>query len=324
MSKLIRRKIWPEFFADVDSGKKPFEVRNDDRMEESFEEADVLQLEEWDPKTQQYTGKICRRVISYVLEIGGTSWGHNTVVLGFSNVPTDRTKAERLPEGNRPGFISFDAAKKAADDLFKKHAAANVPGFDPTGEGSAYQGESTPRKDAFEAFLMDQEKPQAHQGEGPAKSAGPLLFPKVVAWPTEEHPCLTDPPNLPGSGPALAAKIQEIQAGATKNHEAQVKHPSCPHCGSVTSHRNGDGWRQGICGALWHEERGRTLDVPNACGEIARLRKQLSKAEEDRGLALGHAERAERELNAFCTEFESRAALLRRGVRSRAQGKDGA
>lgn len=42
-------------------------------------------------------------------------------------------------------------------------------------------------------------------------------FPKVVAWPTEEHGCLYDPPSLPGSSPSLAAKVREIQAGAVSS-----------------------------------------------------------------------------------------------------------
>lgn len=83
MQKIIRRKIWPEFFAAVDSGEKPFEVRNDDRLDESFEVGDTLKLEEWDPSTKQYTGKILRREISYVLDLGDTRMGHATVVLGL-------------------------------------------------------------------------------------------------------------------------------------------------------------------------------------------------------------------------------------------------
>ena len=75
MPKIICRKIWPEFFRPVDSGEKPFEVRNDDRMDERFEVGDTLQLEEWDPVTQKYTGKILRREISYFLHIGETGWG---------------------------------------------------------------------------------------------------------------------------------------------------------------------------------------------------------------------------------------------------------
>jgi len=59
----IRKKIWPEYFDAVASGKKTFELRLND-----FEarEGDTLVLEEWDPKTAQYTGRSVERSVTYV------------------------------------------------------------------------------------------------------------------------------------------------------------------------------------------------------------------------------------------------------------------
>jgi hypothetical protein len=67
-------KTWPTFFAAVASGKKPFEVRNNDR---EFEEGDVIVLLEWSRKlatehpnnpSAGYTGKPeIRGTITYVL-----------------------------------------------------------------------------------------------------------------------------------------------------------------------------------------------------------------------------------------------------------------
>lgn len=57
----IRKKIWPEFFDGVESGKKKFELRLAD-----FEckPGDTLILEEWDPKTKKYTGrKVSRKIV---------------------------------------------------------------------------------------------------------------------------------------------------------------------------------------------------------------------------------------------------------------------
>ena len=51
---VIKKKIWPEFFELVESGKKKFELRLNDF---DIEEGDVLVLEEWDPKTKEYTGR---------------------------------------------------------------------------------------------------------------------------------------------------------------------------------------------------------------------------------------------------------------------------
>jgi len=50
----IKKKIWPKYFELVKSGKKKFEVRLADFR---IKEGDILILEEWDPKTEKYTGR---------------------------------------------------------------------------------------------------------------------------------------------------------------------------------------------------------------------------------------------------------------------------
>ena len=55
-------KIWPEYFRLVFMGRKTFEFRPDDR-DPKFEVEDVLVLEEWDPSTQEYTGRRQRCVV---------------------------------------------------------------------------------------------------------------------------------------------------------------------------------------------------------------------------------------------------------------------
>lgn len=59
----IRKKIWPDYFDAIASGKKKYELRLND-----FEahEGDVLLLEEWDPKTKQYTGRRTEKTVTYV------------------------------------------------------------------------------------------------------------------------------------------------------------------------------------------------------------------------------------------------------------------
>lgn len=46
-------KVWPEPWANVVSGRKPFEVRRDDR---DYQRDDMLLLREWDPEKSEYTG----------------------------------------------------------------------------------------------------------------------------------------------------------------------------------------------------------------------------------------------------------------------------
>jgi len=60
---VIKKKIWPEYFEAVASGKKKCELRLND-----FEiaEGDTLVLEEWDPKTKAYTGRVVEKKVTNV------------------------------------------------------------------------------------------------------------------------------------------------------------------------------------------------------------------------------------------------------------------
>jgi len=62
---IIRKKIWPEYFKLVKSGKKKFELRLADF---EIKEGDILVLEEWDPKKKKYTGRRIRKKVKYVLK----------------------------------------------------------------------------------------------------------------------------------------------------------------------------------------------------------------------------------------------------------------
>jgi len=58
-------KTWPEYYKDVESGKKPFEIRKLDRP---FSEGDKILLQEYDPEKEEYTGKECSFIIGYILK----------------------------------------------------------------------------------------------------------------------------------------------------------------------------------------------------------------------------------------------------------------
>ncbi len=62
---VIRKKIWPKYFEMVKTGKKRFEVRLADF---DVREGDILILEEWDPKTKEYTGRKIEKKIDFVLK----------------------------------------------------------------------------------------------------------------------------------------------------------------------------------------------------------------------------------------------------------------
>lgn len=61
---ITRKKTWPEYFKDIKSGKKTYELRLADWK---CKEGDILILEEWDPKTKEYTGRKIEKKVTYVL-----------------------------------------------------------------------------------------------------------------------------------------------------------------------------------------------------------------------------------------------------------------
>jgi hypothetical protein len=56
-------KSWPCFFEALWNGSKNFEVRVNDR---GFLVGDMLHLEEWDPKTGKYSGRVIIRRVTYM------------------------------------------------------------------------------------------------------------------------------------------------------------------------------------------------------------------------------------------------------------------
>ena len=62
---IIRKKIWPQNFEKVQSGQKKFELRLADF---EIQEGDTLVLEEWDPKTKEYTGRKIEKKVNYVFK----------------------------------------------------------------------------------------------------------------------------------------------------------------------------------------------------------------------------------------------------------------
>lgn len=60
---IIKKKIWPEYFEAVASGKKKCELRLNDF---EVKEGDTLVLEEWDPKTKEYTGRKVEKNVTHI------------------------------------------------------------------------------------------------------------------------------------------------------------------------------------------------------------------------------------------------------------------
>jgi ASC-1-like (ASCH) protein len=75
-----RLKIWPEYFEAVLSGKKTFEIRKNDR---DYQVSDVLLLQEYNPKTNEYTGRELLVEVTYITDFGQPD---NQVVMSIAKV----------------------------------------------------------------------------------------------------------------------------------------------------------------------------------------------------------------------------------------------
>jgi ASC-1-like (ASCH) protein len=74
---IIKKKIPPEYFELVNSGKKNFEARVADF---EVKEGDTIILEEWNPETKQYTGRTIEREVGYVLNFNLNTFGQEELI----------------------------------------------------------------------------------------------------------------------------------------------------------------------------------------------------------------------------------------------------
>lgn len=65
----IHKKIRPEYFQMIEDGKKEFELRVADF---DAKEGDILILEEQNPKTKRFTGRIAKKKIKHIMKINPT------------------------------------------------------------------------------------------------------------------------------------------------------------------------------------------------------------------------------------------------------------
>ena len=71
-SKLMHHtlKTWTEPFEFVWDGRKPYEIRNDDR---NFQVGDIVKLAEWDKDAEEFTDRFIEGPITYLTR--GPDWG---------------------------------------------------------------------------------------------------------------------------------------------------------------------------------------------------------------------------------------------------------
>jgi len=97
VGKEIELKTWPEAFDGVWDGRKPYEIRKDDR---GAEVGDVLRLREFDPNISIYSGREVTAEVTYKTK--GGEWGIpiGLCVLGIKRI------GWRSPKGT--GYFTAD------------------------------------------------------------------------------------------------------------------------------------------------------------------------------------------------------------------------
>jgi len=73
-------KTWPEYFEAVQSGRKTFEIRRNDR---DYQVGDTLVLVEWCPIKKAYTGQTIEKTITYITNFAQVE---DYVVMGIADL----------------------------------------------------------------------------------------------------------------------------------------------------------------------------------------------------------------------------------------------
>ena len=77
-------KTWPVLFADVEAGVKTFEIRKNDR---NFRTGDILVLQEYEPSTNQYSGREISVVVNYSICLDGLPGLDGFIGMSIENIP---------------------------------------------------------------------------------------------------------------------------------------------------------------------------------------------------------------------------------------------
>ena len=67
----IKKKCWPEYFEQIVSRRKKFEIRLADF---DVKEGDILVLEEYNPQTKQYTGRSIKKKVKFATKFNPTKF----------------------------------------------------------------------------------------------------------------------------------------------------------------------------------------------------------------------------------------------------------
>lgn len=112
-------KTWPAVFAATLAGRKPFEIRRDDR---GYEAGDVLRLREWDPEREQFTGREVWRTVTYVMRLadvpGGAGLAEGYCLLGLACPVSETLLATKAAKAAYHGALCLGDGRLAEPNWF--------------------------------------------------------------------------------------------------------------------------------------------------------------------------------------------------------------
>lgn len=126
-------KIWPDFFDAVVDGRKPFELRRNDR---GYQVGEVLRLREWRPFQGDYTGREVERVITYVSQQGAPFLQPGFVALGLREPPV-AVSALSISDLAGPGAELIDTTGTAKLDPGQQKRFDEIKGKEIASRGAA-------------------------------------------------------------------------------------------------------------------------------------------------------------------------------------------
>lgn len=109
-------KIWPEYFAAVRDGLKRAELRWNDR---EYQAGDILDLCEWDPNEEAFTGDFISVIVTHVAELG--QWMPGYVLLSIAPPAPVSVPDEAISRAVDEVMATYAVSADECRNLVRKH-----------------------------------------------------------------------------------------------------------------------------------------------------------------------------------------------------------
>ena len=152
--KLHELKTWPVAFEAVERGSKHHEIRKNDRY---FIKGDLLQLREWDPTTEKYTGRERTVRVSHISYGGSWDLPDDLCVMSIERRETDRPSTVAALQAVAEAAAPFAHQPFDGDSMRLTDALAALGETENSGCGWLWPvGRSAMRLDKSGAYVCPQ------------------------------------------------------------------------------------------------------------------------------------------------------------------------